>query len=1144
MVRPVTEEDTGLKELYSPEADASATTIDVVAIHGLGAHPDDTWSKNGANWLSDQEMLPAVIPEARILRYGYESAWFGPDAMRQRVSTVAKRLLLTLRRKRKDCPFRPLIFIAHCFGGLVVLKALLDAKEDEDEWPGLFKSITGLVFFGTPFRGAEGLEQSEILEAALQDYGPDQIQGDVLQILQAGNEFLQELVDKFGKTRSQAHKSQIACFYELKSSNVGAIVGKQQRIRFVVNETSGCLDLSESTEKYSLSRTHFNMNKFGKPTGEDFQTVHEVIEKMAKEAPKIVLARSTDFGRYQIPFNLDGIPRVKKFVDRPADIAPIERALLSTEHNSRQKIFVLRGLGGIGKTQLAFEFARRHHQKFSSVFWVDGRNEDSVKRSIARHAASVPTGQIPEISRSYLSRGSVDVDTVVKDVMGWLKQPDNSSWLLIFDNVDLDYNQRPADPGAYDVRRFLSGADHGSVLITTRLARLEQLGEPHELRKVDTAQAWAILDIWYKRERDIAETGELLDRLDGLPLAIAQAGAYLQESGIDIRTYLQFYDEEWQDLFETQDEDEPPLEDYEDRSIWTTWSISYNAIRKKNEAAANLLLLWSYLDNKDLWHGMFAAACEICAIAAQCLSEWIGDVANREIKFVQAMKLLQNYSLVESGSDKGSYSTHPVVHRWAYHYRARTFQSELRQLALLSVGWAVPDRSARDLTAMRRRLLPHAQACTRWVVPRQTLYSESLENSNTDSTRPKQEVAMLEAIYYLGFLYVVQGNMAGAERMYTQALQGQEKVLGLKHKSTLNTVNGLGVLYRLNGKPADAYMMFTRVLQEKETLGSKHTLILHTVGDLGALYHDQGNLANAEMMFARALQGYEETLEPNDSFTLGMKYNLGNLYRGQGRLADAEMMYARALQGYEETIGPKHPETLDTLNNLGGVYYEQDKLADAEAMYTRALEGKEEALGLKHISTLDTVNNLGCIYEAQGKLADAEAMYTRALEGEEEALGLKHTSTLHTVNNLGNLYSAQGKLADAEAMYTRALQGYEKASGPTHTLTLSTVNNLGCLYRRQGKLADAEAMYTRALQGYEEAFKERVTSHISALKTMKNLGNILEETKREGAAKEMYTKALSGYANVQGPASDKCQDLERRLETLRLAFDGSGIVDH
>ncbi|KAI9691165.1 MAG: hypothetical protein M1822_008785 [Bathelium mastoideum] len=606
-------------------------------------------------------------------------------------------------------------------------------------------------------------------------------------------------------------------------------------------------------------------------------------------------------------------------------MAPIERALLPTEHNSRQKILVLRGLGGIGKIQLAFEFARRHHRKFSSVFWVDGRNEYSVKRSIARHAASITAGQIPEISRSCLSGGSVDIDTVVKDVMGWLRQPDNSSWLLIFDNVDLDYSLCPADPGAYDVRRFLSGANHGSILITTRLARLEQLGEAYKLRKVDRAQAQAILDSWYKIERDIAETGELLDRLDGLPLAIAQAGAYLQESGIDVRTYLQFYDKEWRDLFEAQDEDEPPLKDYEDRSIWTTWSISYTAIQKKNKTAANLLLLWSYLDNKDLRH------------------EWIGDAANQKFKFVQAMTLLQNYSLVESGFGKGSYSTHPVVHRWAYYYRARTFQFELSQLVLLSVGWALPPKLVCDHSAIERRLLPYAQACTRWIVPEQMSCSGSLENSNTDSTRPKQEVAMLQAIHYLGILYAGQDNMAEAETLYVQALQGKEKVLGLKHTSTLWTVNSLGILYQHHGKLADAEMMYMRALEGKEeALGLKHTSKLNTVNNLGNLYERQGKLADAEVMYTRALEGKEEALGLKHTSTLDTVNDLGILYKSQGKLADAEVMYARALQGYEEALRERvssHIPALNTMYNLGSLLEETRREGAAKAMYTKALSG-------------------------------------------------------------------------------------------------------------------------------------------------------------------------------------------------------------
>jgi hypothetical protein len=86
-----------------------------------------------------------------------------------------------------------------------------------------------LVFFGTPFRGAEGMSQSEMLQAALSEYEQDQVHPEVLNILDPGNELLQDLVDGFGKTRSLPNKAQVACFFELQPSNVGAIVGEQSR---------------------------------------------------------------------------------------------------------------------------------------------------------------------------------------------------------------------------------------------------------------------------------------------------------------------------------------------------------------------------------------------------------------------------------------------------------------------------------------------------------------------------------------------------------------------------------------------------------------------------------------------------------------------------------------------------------------------------------------------------------------------------------------------------------------------------------------------------------------------------------------------------------------------------------------------------
>lgn len=194
------------------------------------------------------------------------------------------------------------------------------------------------------------------------------------------------------------------------------------------------------------------------------------------------------------------MPQVSHFVDRPVQIEEMGRVLLPAHRqHGRQKRYILRGLGGIGKTQLAVEFARRHYRQFSAVFWLDGRSEDSLKRSIASCASRIPQGQIAETSRAYAADGRVDLDAVVRDVLGWLARSDNTAWLLIFDNVDREYSKAGSDVEAYDVKRYFSSADHGFILITTRLAKLEQLGESQKLGRVDRAQAKAIFESWYKQ---------------------------------------------------------------------------------------------------------------------------------------------------------------------------------------------------------------------------------------------------------------------------------------------------------------------------------------------------------------------------------------------------------------------------------------------------------------------------------------------------------------------------------------------------------------------------------------------------------------------------------------------------------------------
>jgi hypothetical protein len=114
------------------------------------------------------------------------------------------------------------------------------------------------------------------------------------------------------------------------------------------------------------------------------------------------LEQSSDYGPYRTSFSLQGVPVSNHFVARPSATAELEECLLPRRRSqeTKRRIFVLYGLGGIGKTQLAADFARRHQAAFSSVFWLDGRSEGRLMQSLASCAARIPEGQIPQRSRS------------------------------------------------------------------------------------------------------------------------------------------------------------------------------------------------------------------------------------------------------------------------------------------------------------------------------------------------------------------------------------------------------------------------------------------------------------------------------------------------------------------------------------------------------------------------------------------------------------------------------------------------------------------------------------------------------------------------------------------------------------------------
>ena len=197
---------------------------------------------------------------------------------------------------------------------------------------------------------------------------------------------------------------------------------------------------------------------------------------------------------YNIPFSLRGLPIVNRFVPRDDEMSRLENVLVpAPDHSMRRKVFVLHGLGGIGKTQLALEFARKHQKAFSANFWLDGSSHDAIRQSVASVTSRLPLIQIGEAARNF-KQAAGELDVVIDEVLRWFSLPTNSQWLMVIDNVDREYPSAGHDREAFDVGKFFPEADHGSILITSRLKELEQLGSSYKVDSMDEAQGTRLLE--------------------------------------------------------------------------------------------------------------------------------------------------------------------------------------------------------------------------------------------------------------------------------------------------------------------------------------------------------------------------------------------------------------------------------------------------------------------------------------------------------------------------------------------------------------------------------------------------------------------------------------------------------------------------
>jgi hypothetical protein len=214
-----------------------------------------------------------------------------------------------------------------------------------------------------------------------------------------------------------------------------------------------------------------------------------------------------DFEQFAVGLDLSSFPEAAQFVARESELAEMHQILHSK--TSRSAV-VLHGLGGIGKTQLAIEYTRRHKEKYTVIFWLNANDENSLRLSFRDNAQQVLRHH-PSTTVLASVNLDEDLDQVVSAVKAWLDLQKNTRWLMIYDNYDNPRAAGNPDGSTVDIRQFLPRSDHGSIIITTRSAQVSQGRRIHVQKLGSVQESLEILSNTSKRES--IENGRLFETL-------------------------------------------------------------------------------------------------------------------------------------------------------------------------------------------------------------------------------------------------------------------------------------------------------------------------------------------------------------------------------------------------------------------------------------------------------------------------------------------------------------------------------------------------------------------------------------------------------------------------------------------------------
>ncbi|NEU71152.1 tetratricopeptide repeat protein [Hassallia byssoidea VB512170] len=678
---------------------------------------------------------------------------------------------------------------------------------------------------------------------------------------------------------------------------------------------------------------------------------------------------------------------VANFVGRQQELTTLHEKL---QQPGTVAISAIAGMGGIGKTELATQYALQYQQDYpGGICWLNAK-----KSNLAAEIIEIVQLHMQEVPQKQGERPLTLQEQVAWYWQNW--QPAEKLVLVVLDDV--------TDENWQSCQTLLPTTNRFRVLLTTRLRNLDNVQEiPLNVLPPDKA-----LELLTLNGEKSVDAEKLCEWLGYLPLGLQLVRRYLLENpDLSLAEMLQ--------RLQAQRLEDEAI-NFSTRGVKAAFELSWQQLNPITQRVAAYLSLFA--PDVISWKWVESAT----------------DLLNcTESDINEAKKQLYKRYLIERLQEKQAcYKIHPLIREFLKAKLAALENTDdLRRnfaAVFIEIAQEIPETPTLEDIKSVQDAIPHL-----------TEVAQNLIDAVSDED--------LGSVFLgLGRFYEGQGLYAIAEPWYKQCVEVVKASLGEEHPDVAMSLNNLALLYSDQGRYSDAEPLLIQALElNKRLLGEEHPDVATSLNNLALLYSDQGRYSDAEPLYIQALALRKRLLGEEHPHVATSLNNLALLYNFQGRYSEAEPLYIQALALRKRLLGEEHPDVAISLNNLAGLYNSQGRYSEAEPLYIQALALRKRLLGEEHPDVAMSLNNLAGLYNSQGRYSEAEPLYIQALALFKRLLGEEHPHVAMSLNNLALLYSDQGRYSEAEPLYIQALALRERVLGFNHPNTVTVRENLADL---------------------------------------------------------------------------------------------------